>query len=54
MTKNLTLIQRPDQNTANVDKRKAAREVHTHGSRRADPPADQPKKDAKPSKGNKD
>lgn len=54
MTKHLTLIQRPDQNTANVDKRKTAREVHTHGSRRADPPHDKPNKETKPNKGNKD
>lgn len=26
-----------------LDKRKAARKVHTHGSRRADAPRDQPK-----------
>lgn len=35
---------RPDQNTKNADKRKQAREVHTHGSRRADAPKDQPQK----------
>jgi hypothetical protein len=44
---NPTLTYRPDQNTANADKRKQAREVHTHGSRRADAPRD------KPDKGNK-
>jgi len=44
MVKDPTLNFRPDQNTANADKRKAAREVHTHGSRRADAPSDKPTK----------
>ena len=47
-----TLNFRPDQNTANADKRKIAREVHKHGSRRADTPHDKPNKATKPNKGN--
>jgi hypothetical protein len=50
MAKDPTLNFRPDQNTANVDKRKIAREVHTHGSRRANPPSDNPGKDSKSNK----
>lgn len=35
-----TLNFRPDQNTKNADKRETVRQVHTHGSRRADAPGD--------------
>jgi hypothetical protein len=53
MPKDPTLDFRPDQSTANADKRKIAREVHTHGSRRADAPRDQSGKSAKAAKDNK-
>lgn len=51
MAKDPTLNFRPDQNTANADKRKIAREVHTQGSHHADAPSER-NQNAKPDKGN--